>query len=178
MIRPFSHKQAAFAAALAIALLGGCDDERAAQLSREAANRQAEQNRRMAEVVKAETEANQEMARLQRDVQANQAEMDRQRSTLEAERREIAGERRRESFLAPAVENLGGLLVVVAVLVLCWYLLVGATHRDDTDQRVNELLVEELVSDQPVLAPPATSVAALEHQNPEVLPGEQIGNDG
>ena len=46
-----SYRHAAIAAALLTAILSGCGDERVAQVSREAANRQAEQNRKMAEVV-------------------------------------------------------------------------------------------------------------------------------
>ena len=155
-----------FIEVLSIACLGGCSgDERAVQLSREASNRQAEQNARMAEVVQAETKAQQETARLQRELHRSQTEIGHQRDVLEAERRDIAAQRRHESLLAPAIEGLAALLLVTAVLVFCWWLLIGLCREGEPEQTaaVNELLIEELVRGQAdgLLPPPSPSPTAI-----------------
>ena len=121
-------------AALLVALvmiLAGCEeDERVVELAREAADRQAEQNRHIArqseqvatatrELIEGDARSRQEMVAMHRELQGEQAEVFRQRDTLEAERRELARARQRESLLVPVLQGGGGLLVVVAALVFC-----------------------------------------------------------
>ncbi len=147
-----------------LALLGGCSgDERVVAIAREAADRQAQQNVHMAETVRAEIEAHQELARLQRDVQAHQAEISHQQDVLEAERREIAKQRQRESLLAPLMESFGSLLVLVLVLGFCWSLLIGLSREGESEHTAvaNELLLYELISEQPEALPTAGSPTAI-----------------
>jgi type II secretory pathway component PulJ len=148
-----------------LTLLGGCtSDDRVVAVAREAADRQAQQNAHMAETVRAETEAHQEMARLQRDLQAHQAEMGRQRDVLEAERREIAKQRQRESLLVPMMEDFGLLLALVLLLGFCWSLLIGLRREGEPKHTTvaNELLLQELILEQPEALPnagPPTAIA-------------------
>ena len=147
-----------------LALLSGCnDDGRVVAVAREAADRQAQQNTHMAETVRAETQAHQEMARLQRDVQAHQAEIGRQRDVLEAERREIAQQRRSESLLAPMMESFGLLLAVALVLGFCWSLLIGLNREGEPEYTAvaNELLLQELILEQPEAVPAAGAPTAI-----------------
>ena len=149
----------------------GCRDERAVKLAREAADRQAEQNDRLAEMARASTEANRETARLQRDVQANQAEVHRQHAALDAERRETAAQRRTESVMAPAVQNLGALLLAALAFLFCLSLLFGLGHEQDAEKTaaVNELLVEELANNESPSLPSAdTSRVGSEPRVPSI----------
>src|SRR5262245_29911721 len=95
-------------------LIGGCDD-RAAQVAREAANRQAEQNTTMAELnkevasgthqlVEADAQARKEIVGVHRDLQAERTRLDNSWSELEKERQQIATQRCTESLLVPATK--------------------------------------------------------------------------
>jgi hypothetical protein len=147
-----------------LALLSGCtDDGRVVAVAREAADRQAQQNAHMAETVRAETQTNKEMARLQRDMQAHQAEIGRQRDILEAERREIAKQRRNESLLVPVMEGFGLLLVVALLVGFCWSLLIGLSREGEPEYTAvaNELLLQELILEQPEALPAAGPPTAI-----------------
>ena len=137
---------------LGIALTTGCQpgDEQLARLARESMDRQAEQNRDMAQltrqcsenhrrIVEATAAARQEILALEQDVQQ-------QRSRLEEERRALAQERYRESLLVPVITYLGLLLLYSLPLVLCWYLLVGIRDSRSENDAVTELLLRELAS--------------------------------
>ena len=101
--------------ATVIALAAGCDEDReVAQVAREAANRQAEQNRQIAKqnqeisgttkaLVEADAQARKEVLAAQKQLQSQQAEVGHQRDQLEAERKEIAAQRQWDSILAAAV---------------------------------------------------------------------------
>jgi type II secretory pathway component PulJ len=147
-----------------LALLDGCsNDERVVAVTREADDRQAQQNAHMAETVRAETEAHQEMARLQRDVQTQQAEIGRQRDTLEVDRREIAKQRQTESLLAPMLESFGLLLALVLLLGFCWSLLIGLNREGEPEHTAaaNELLLQELIFEQHEALPTADLPTAI-----------------
>ena len=170
---------------LAIALLlaaAGCeDDKRVVELAREAADRQAEQNRHMArqneqiaaatrELIEADAKSRQDMVALHRELQSEQAVVSRQRDALEAERRELAQARQRESLLIPVLQGSGGLLVVVAALVFCAFLLAGLRRGEETPEALGELLLEELTAEQPLVIPRAllpSSLPALPHLAPK-----------
>ena len=98
----------------------GCNsnDERLVEATREASNRQAEQNKVVAEqnqqlaetareLVAADAKARQELiaaqAALENQVQAERASLDRQHEALEQERRDLAAHRHREPILANAI---------------------------------------------------------------------------
>jgi hypothetical protein len=146
-------------------MLIGCDeDERLARMAQEATERQAEQNKAMAEVsrdsvqasgrlVEAEAKARQELLTMQRELHDQQAEIARQHDRLEEERRELAGQRRWDSLIAAAITSTGLILACLAPLWVCWYLLRAA--RDETDDAiVAEVLIAELASEEPKLLPP------------------------
>ncbi len=128
--------------ALAGLFLSGCeDDQRLAQMAREAANRQAEQNREMAqqnqriaeatkELVTADAQARKELTTIQKDLRADQADVGKQRDALEGERQKIDAARKWDQLLAPALADFGVLLVIAAALWFCWYLIIGLKLED------------------------------------------------
>ncbi|MBN2579390.1 MAG: hypothetical protein JXB10_10395 [Pirellulales bacterium] len=166
---------------LLIAFLGGCDeDEQALQLAREAAARQAEQNREMArqnrriaeatkELVVADARARGDLIGVQKDLRADQAEVGRQRDALENERQKIAQERHWDQLLAPALQDFGLLLAVAAALGFCGYLLFGLRKEDVTDQTLGEMLVQELAAEEPLLLPSPSSTPALKYPAQPVI---------
>ncbi|HVX09960.1 MAG TPA: hypothetical protein VHC22_02045 [Pirellulales bacterium] len=150
---------------LAIFLAAGCnEDKRLVELAREADNRQAEQNHEMAQqnqqiaeatrqLVEADARSRQELLALERELKAERAEVDRQRDTLEDERRQIAQSRHWDSAAAEAIGGGVILLATLLPLALAAYLLHHVT-RSNPDEALAEVLVGEIVSDQPVLLPP------------------------
>jgi hypothetical protein len=159
-----------------IAVVIGCDeDKRLVNALQDAADRQAEQNREIAyqshqvaeatkAIVEADAQARKELAALQRDLQAEQAQINQQRDELESERREIAKQRQRDPIIAAAINNVGLILACLISLAVAGYLLYCLRDRSD-DQVVGEILIEELLSDDPVLLPPPqANVAAIEDQ--------------
>ena len=155
-----------------ILLITGCNtDERLVQISREAADRQAEQNKEMARVnqsvaegtkslITEHSQARQELTGLQDGIQTQQVEVNRQRDDLESERREIAGQRLTESRLGPVLRSLGVFAVCALTLGFC-YALVTKMYSP-ADDAVGELLLEDLVSEQPKLLPSQVSRPRLE----------------
>ena len=142
--------------------LVGCESEgeRVAQVAREAAQRQAEQNKQMAQLqgqvaegsrqlVEAEAKARADMTALQRDLQRSQAEVGRQRDQLEAERRQIASERHWDNSIAAAAT----LLTCILPLFLCWAVLRRPCQDQEADVALAEFLTQELVSERPTLLP-------------------------
>ena len=120
------------------------------QVAREAADRQAEQNRQIAhqnreiaqttkQLVEADGQSRTELVALQRDLQVQQAEVARQRDALEAERRQQAEKRQTESTLAPVIESLGRVLVCALLIAFCCYLASGLRSEKDADPELNEL---------------------------------------
>ncbi len=142
-----------------ILLLAGCGDERVVKVSTEAADRQAKQNEQIARVVNEETTFRQQAAKLQNDLRADQAVIAQQRDQLEIERKQLASQREWAAFYTPLLETVGVVAVVVVVLLYCSFVVVYSLRRGG-DHEVAELLLNDLVSHQPVLLPrlPASSV--------------------
>jgi len=152
----------------------GCDEEenkRLAAMAERQLERQAEQNRQVTELqrevaegsrrlVEADAQARQEMVVLQREVQAERTEVGRQRDLLEGERRDLAVKRRLDPIIAAAITNIGLLLACLLPLVLCWYLLQRRIEPAD-DQAVAEELLEDLVTDRPLLLPRSENIRAI-----------------
>jgi hypothetical protein len=152
----------------------GCPDnenKRLADFARQSADRQAEQNEELVRLnrevaagtkmlVDADSRARQELASLQREFRSQQAEFDRRRDQLEAERAALAQERRREALLAAVLSRLGDLAVCALPLVMGWHLLHCLRSRD-YDPAVSQILIEEIMSDEPRLLPrpPSTGLA-------------------
>jgi hypothetical protein len=167
---------------LSITLLAthGCDDK-ATQIAREAADRQAQQNTEMAQLnkevasgthqlVEADAQARKEIVGVHHDLQAERSRLDTGWTELEGERRQIAGQRRTESMLVSVCELLGGVSLVVVLLGFCWYALAASRRGDDTDAQLNELLIREIVPDEPSLL----SIG----QKPQSLLGHSPSDEG
>jgi hypothetical protein len=145
-------------------LISGCDD-RAAQIAREAADRQAQQNTAMVELnqevaggtrrlVEADAQARKELVGVHRDLQAERTRLDGKWSELENERQEVAADRRTESMLVPLVELAGGILLTGLLLGFCWYALVASRRGEHAETELNELLISEILTEkQSVIAP-------------------------
>ena len=91
---------------------------------------------------------------------ALQRDLGRQQDELEADRRALAAQRHIDPIVAGAITTTGLLLACLLPLVLCWYLL----HRgpdDNIDAAVSELLIQDLVSEQPLLQPPSATRRSL-----------------
>ena len=152
-------------AVLLVPLMGcGHSDERLARLAEQSLRQQAEQNREMSELNREVAQTHQELIGLQHDLEGQQAEVNHQRDQLESERREIAKQRHRDPIIAAAINNVGLVLACLVPLALAGYLLYCLRDQSD-DQAVGEILIEELVSEQPALLPPPhADTAVIEDQ--------------
>ena len=162
----------------ACSVLTGCDeDKRLAEMANENAQRQAAQNEEMAHLnreiaegskrlVAANAEANDKLL-------TTQQKLDEQRSQIDGERQVLADERHRESILGPLITTIGTLLVCALPLVLCWFLLHGL-RKGGEEADISQLLVEEIVSDQPTLLPLPRHIAAVDQPS---LPGPKVSRD-
>jgi hypothetical protein len=133
-------------------------------VAREAAQRQADQNKQMAQLqgqvaegsrhlVEAEAKARADMTALQRDLQQSQAEVGHQRDQLEAERRQIAAERYWDGIIGNSITAAATLLACILPLLLCWAVLRRPCQDQEADVALAEFLAQELVSDRPTLLP-------------------------
>ena len=159
-----------------LTLMSGCDDA-ATRITREAADRQAQQNTAMAklnqevasgthQLVAADAEARKEIVIVHHDLQAERSKLDSNWNSLEDERRELAGQRRTESWLSSMSSIIGGMLLTAMLLGFCWHAVFAATHGD-SHAELNELLVAEITSDEPKLGI-GGSPALLTRAGPEV----------
>jgi len=160
-----SNRHLALVMMLAV-LTSGCsrnENRRLAEMAQQHLNDQVEQNRRSDELqkqiaegsrrlIEADAKARKEMIALQRDLQEERTEIGQQRDLLEVERRELAGRRHREPIIATAISRIGLLIVAVLPLLVCWFLLRRPVEPAD-DHAVAEILLEDLVTDRPLLLP-------------------------
>ena len=152
-------------AMLLVIVLAGCGDERVVQVTREADNRQAEQNRQIARVVNEESTFRQQAAKLQNDLRADQAAIAQQRDQLEAERKQIASQREWAEFYKPLLETAGVVAVIVAVLAYCGFLVRTLRNSGPADALLAEALVDRILSVEqlppPMLLPPSNDTQLL-----------------
>ena len=148
----------------------GCNSDensRVAELATQQLERQVDQNRRMSELqrevasgsrelVEADAKARQEMTILQREIQSEQNEIGRQRDVLETERREIADSRNRDPIIATAITRVAMVVISLLPLLICWLLLQQKVEPTDKNE-ITELLLDDLVSAEPLLMPSTTS---------------------
>lgn len=134
--------------------ISGCDD-RVAQVAREAADRQAQQNTVMAELnkevaagthelVSADSLARKEVVAVHRDLQSERSRLDIGWSSLDRDRRQIASERRTESTLIGLTTMVGSVLMVVVLLGFCWFVLVAANRTGPSAEAIDLILNEVL----------------------------------
>jgi hypothetical protein len=157
-------------------LATGCDEDengRVVAVAREAADRQAEQNKEMAKVnhsvaqaterlVAADAEARKEIVKVHQQLQSEREVLNKQRDNLEVERQGIARQRLTESWIGPVIENSGILVVAVLAIGLCLLLLFGLRRSAGAEAELNELLVHELSSERPTLLPHWPAPGAIE----------------
>ena len=156
-------------------LTTGCEsrDERLARQAAESMQRQADQNKQMAELhqevaqgarklVEANAEARGEFVAMQGELQEQQAEVGRQRDQLEEDRRTWAAYRRSDPMIASAITTTGLVIACVLPLVVCWYLLARQPSGED-DALVSEVLIQDIVSDEPVFLPAPGEQQLLGH---------------
>lgn len=170
----------------------GCDEnenKRLAEMAQEHLENQVEQNRRMADLqeevaegsrrlVEADADARKEMVALQREMQAERTAIGRQRDVLEGERRDLAAKRHLDPIIAAALTNFGLLLACLLPLVLCWHLLRRPSESAD-DHAVAEVLIEDLLTDRPLLLSPARVRRAIRyHSDRDLKNGCDISDHG
>jgi hypothetical protein len=174
-------------AAVLLCAFCGCEEDELAKAAREAAKQSAEQQRQLAQMqaevargagqlVEADAKARAELAALQRDLQQDQAAIGRQRDELETDRRQIAEQRHRDPLIAAAITSIGLILACLLPLLLCWALLRRPPLDGEAEAALAEFLVQDLISDQPVLLP-AHSPHALLEQPPRDADGPQDNSE-
>ncbi len=144
----------------------GCSsgDERLVELSRESSNRQAEQNRLVEDnnrqvleatnrLVEADANSRTENNDLHRQIESERSGINEQRDALEQERRQIAIERTRDPIIADSIQAAAGLIAAILPLLVCLFLLRGLLQRS-VDETLAEVLIEDLVSQHPLLSKP------------------------
>jgi hypothetical protein len=148
--------------ALLVATLRGCGstDERLVRATQEADARQAEQHRELAQVVT-------DQQNIQKGIETQHQHLDDERSALDSERRALAAERVRDPIIANAL--IGAVVLAACALpsVLAFVVLRGAHQAEPDGAALTELLVQELVAEEPLLLPRPT-VRAIEKQPPQV----------
>jgi len=149
---------------VAISMLSGCqsdENRRLAELAERQLDRQAEQNRRMADLqdevaagsrqlVEAEAEARRDMIGLHHDLQDEHQTVGEQRDALEADRKQLATQRHRDPIIAETIAQIGLLTACGLPLLIC-LLLLRRPIEPSSDQEIAELLIADLVSAQPQL---------------------------
>ncbi len=145
----------------------GCSssDDRLVDLSQKSADRQADQNRLVEannrqvleatkKLVEADAKGRTENLEMHRQIEVERSGVNEQRNALELERRQIAAQRNRDPIIAESIQVTAGLIAAVLPLLVCLFLLRGLFDKPDQDA-LAELLIEDLVSREPLLGHPA-----------------------
>jgi hypothetical protein len=170
----------------------GCDDE-ATNIAREASDRQAAQNRQMAELqrevargshelVKSDAAAREKILAVHRDLQEERQQLGESWNDLESERQQVDRRRRSDSVWQALVTIILGSLVIAAFFRFLWQLL--AHGNEPLDAEITELLVEHLLPEMPqelgnaecsqaALPREVTESAALPHPKAPTHPQER-----
>jgi hypothetical protein len=138
----------------------GCHND-SAQIAREAADRQAEQNRTMAalqeqvasgtrDLVAGEAAAREQGLSLQRDLHAQRARIADREDALEAERRALAAIRRAESVWAAILPASGGVVMAIVALAFAWLVIHGLQTEDDALAPTCQAMVDLLMEERPI----------------------------
>lgn len=138
-------------------LMAGCD-ERVAQVAREAADRQAQQNTDITELnrriaggsqalVTADAKSREELLALLRDLQLERARLDDGWTRLNDERSSIARDRSTRSFLAASTQLIGLMIAIVLLLGFAWSSVAAAHSAEPSGADLHKLLISELLSE-------------------------------
>ena len=140
-------------------------------------NNRAEQSKQMLEaqqevakgsrqLVESDAKAREEIVGLHRDIQNEREGLNSQRNQLETDRKTIAKDRYLSPIIAESIKYLGMTLLCLLPLFLCWHLLT-LTSKQEGEDLIGEQLLEDLVSDKPILLPQPTE-RLLSQQNDEI----------
>ncbi len=151
--------------AAVVLLAAGCSsrDHRLTRMAEQQAKLNQEMVRLNRDVVAGMTRLTEENAEFRKEALAVQKQLHEQRGELVKKQEALDEERRRfaqhDPLVAKAVTHIGLVLACLLPLGLCWYLL-----RQPVDQQlepaVNELLLQDLTSDRPVLVSAVTVAGA------------------
>lgn len=127
-------------------VVAGCRNEsqRLADMADRTVELQSAQNTTIAE-------AGEELAKLNRDVQNERMELNRGFRQLDDDRRQLNKQRRSELAWAEYLQFLAIIIAAALPLFLCAYLIWAATRNTSDTELVNEVLMQELVSQRPRL---------------------------
>jgi hypothetical protein len=160
-------------------IMTGCDD-RATQIAVEAADRQAEQNREMAQLnrevaagtsrlVIEEAKAREQALQVHRQLQDERAGLRTGWDELEAERRQVAQSRRIDSALSALVSGSGAMLAALLALALAWLVLYRGHDASEPAPALYAEVVDVLLADpstSPQLSLPVDPKPQLTHEDP------------
>jgi hypothetical protein len=167
LARKTIHRLIPTIATLILLMIAGCDD-RATQIAREAADRQAAQNQEMARLnrevaagtkrlVEEDARSREQVMDAHRDISNERAQMTAGWNALEAERQRFAASRRAESMLKAFIEGGSAVAAALIALSLAWLTLFGLKKHDDSAEDLDEILLESLAGDNAMLAWPMSS---------------------
>lgn len=159
---------------LLVTMCQGCGDA-STTVAREAANRQAQQNTAMAELqrevatgthklVAADAQARKEIVTVHHDLQQERSRLDAGWTELNGERQQIAGDRRTESMLSSVATIVGSVLLVVLLMGFCRHILSAAQQDSASVAELQELLVNEVLSDS-ASPPPLSALKPRTHSD-------------
>ncbi|HCO22673.1 MAG TPA: hypothetical protein DIT97_06255 [Gimesia maris] len=148
------------------------EDQRLARLATEYADRQAEQGSQVIDLqqelmtgsrqlIEADSRARTEMIDLHREIQEERRSLDLRHEQLEAERRSIERNRFWAPYLIDLSRQLFLLVACLLPLMLCRHLLTLALKQGE-EALIGEQLLEDIVSDDPVLIPSKATRLILE----------------
>lgn len=135
-------------------LVVGCDEDELRRLAKEAADRQAEQNKELVSLNREVAEGTRRLvaedAASRKVLVAAHQQMQHERqqlstgwNQLEAERKSIAHQRRQESLVAIGVREGGAVVLAILAITLACLMIRGARHHDPSaDDLIDTLLVE------------------------------------
>lgn len=172
--------------------------ERQAEQNAEMARLNREVVANSQQVIRADAESRQEVLEIQREliqrdekgrVELNalqrethtaameaRCQMDQQRHDLDEDRREIARQRYWDSLLGAALTCLGVTVASLAPIGLAIYLLRALQRQEPCDAELANLLVQEIVSDRPMLLVPQRPLSP-ERLPPQPSVAAHLGND-
>ncbi len=161
-----------------ILLMSGCEsqiDQRLLEMGQRHSQQQAEQSQQMLELQQEVAAGSRELveadARAREELVAQQSGVNQQRDQLEQDRKAIAAQRYRDPLIAAVITHLGLIAICLLPLVICWQLL-RQPSEPATNQELAEILLNDLVSAEPLLLLPEEQpqrLATGQSQPPELL---------
>lgn len=158
------------------------ENERVTRLATEYADRQTEQGARVIDLqqelmtgsrqlIEADSRARTEMIDLHREIQEERRSLDQRHEQLNAERRSVERNRYWAPYLIDLTRQILLLVACLLPLLLCRHLLSLALKQGE-EVLIGEQLLEDFVSDDPVLLPSKVKHPELEHPSALDLPAD------